>query len=417
MTTRSRPQLSVRDRSSYAQRFFTRLKLSRRSYLFEKLQREEKKDFGFSEIWLWIKMDLKYLLLSLQSSYTAWNQTKDVIRDEYGLSGIKQLVRMLYIVLVQKNKLKHFYKILLFKDENWKRADQFTYRIAVLQDQLAVGTFPVEKRLIDDKLQFFEYCKRQGLRTPNVFAFGDADQFEFIDKEQIANMKCDLFVKHRIGGEGLDCIILRYDENNYFLTNGNSFQKEQLIEGLKSLYSGRGAYVVQPRLQNHDSWEKWTPGSLATCRIVSARNPANEKQIIPLFGAFRMPVEGLDTDNHSQGGLAAPISMQDGELGRAFTLKNLNGKYEFDKHPQTNARITGAKIPYWNKILDYTVQVHSQFKSCFVGWDLTLTNEGCIVIEGNITWAAGSYEIPWQDSLMNTDYPWLHERWCEKVGI
>jgi len=36
------------------------------------------------------------------------------------------------------------------------------------------------------------------------------------------------------------------------------------------------------------------------------------------------------------------------------------------------------------------------------------------MIEGNVTWASCSYEIPFQDSLKNTAYPELFEKWMEK---
>jgi hypothetical protein len=150
---------------------------------------------------------------------------------------------------------------------------------------------------------------------------------------------------------------------------------------------------------------------------VSARNPESNHDIIPLFGALRMPLKGAVVDNYSSGGIIVPIGFDDGILGTGVTLKPVGSKFEFDRHPDTGKQIRGAILPFWQDLLDYTVRVHSNFKTCFVGWDLAMTNEGCVLIEGNIGWASGSYEIPWQKSLINTDYPWLHEKWCEKLGV
>lgn len=416
-TLRTGQYRSEKEQKDYIDRYFRRLKSSRRKYIFEKIKRTESGSYGMSEIWLWFKMDVKYVLLSVSEFYKKWVTTKEVIRSAYGLSGISQFFRMMYVVLVQRNISKHFYTRLLFKNENWKKRSEFAYRICIVQYDLMRESFPAERDLIEDKFLFYKYCKPLGLKIPDVLAEGSGQHFELMPGITPQDLLRDLFIKIRKGGQGSECMILRYENECFESKRTGLFKPTALAKILQQTYSGIGYFIVQPRLSNHESWQKWTPGGLATCRIVSARDPENEKRIIPLFGALRMPLQGFDVDNYSQGGVIVPISMQDGLLGRGVTLKPVNGKFEFSRHPDTGAQIEGVTLPYWNTLVNQAIETHTHFKTCFVGWDLTMTSEGVMMIEGNIGWASGSYEIPWQDSIRNTDYPWLHERWCEKFGI
>jgi hypothetical protein len=158
-TQRTGHHISGNEREVYAERYYKRLKATRRTYIHEKIKENERGSNGLSEIWLWFKMDVKYILNSISESYKKWSSTKEVIRSAYGLSGISQFFRMLYVVFIQRNVPKHYYTMLLFKDENWNRRSTFAYRISIVQYDLVRESFPFEIDLIRDKFQLYEYCK------------------------------------------------------------------------------------------------------------------------------------------------------------------------------------------------------------------------------------------------------------------
>lgn len=127
-----------------------------------------------------------------------------------------------------------------------------------------------------------------------------------------------------------------------------------------------------------------------------------------------MPVGDSDADNYSLGGIITPIDVKTGRMGVGVTLKPIDGKFEFTRHPGTHHQFDGEILPQWQELLNFTLDVHSHFQTIFVGWDVSYTSDGCSLIEGNVGWASGSYEIPFQDSLKNTAYPELFEKWMEK---
>jgi hypothetical protein len=64
----------------------------------------------------------------------------------------------------------------------------------------------------------------------------------------------------------------------------------------------------------------------------------------------------------------------------------------------------------------FAKKLHLQARSPFIGWDVTVTEKGIMVIEGSLVWAGslecvGSREAPGTHPLKDTDYPFLYEEW------
>ena len=57
---------------------------------------------------------------------------------------------------------------------------------------------------------------------------------------------------------------------------------------------------------------------------------------------------------------------------------------QFEKHPDSGKKYKGFQIPRWDELIDLVKQLHCLYKkSRFVGWDLTLTKNGWVLVEGN----------------------------------
>jgi Sugar-transfer associated ATP-grasp len=56
----------------------------------------------------------------------------------------------------------------------------------------------------------------------------------------------------------------------------------------------------------------------------------------------------------------------------------------YDAHPVTQAPITGSNVPEWGAIASLAIQTHAAFPHrLMLGWDIALTPEGPIMLEGN----------------------------------
>jgi hypothetical protein len=55
-----------------------------------------------------------------------------------------------------------------------------------------------------------------------------------------------------------------------------------------------------------------------------------------------------------------------------------------DRHPDTGAEIVGRALPQWKEIKALAIQAHRAFDDrVIVGWDIGVTEQGPLVVEGN----------------------------------
>lgn len=53
-------------------------------------------------------------------------------------------------------------------------------------------------------------------------------------------------------------------------------------------------------------------------------------------------------------------------------------------HPDTNIKLVGFQIPKWNEAVETAINLAKQVPDVrYVGWDLALTADGWVMIEGN----------------------------------
>lgn len=396
-------------------RYSNRVWDTRRKYFFEKLGESDRLNINsVLNVLEWIREDVVYFAVWSLNVLLTIRAYGKIIRREYGLSYTRQWIRLMYVKFILRKETQHFRTRLLFKEENWKRVNDFILAHCSVQLEFLRGTTADEKVLINDKFLFYNYCKSINIPTPEILAVYENGEVIF---QQSSNylQNCSLFIKSRSGGKGKAARKFTFHEGMYSDNQNNSYSAESLDSYLKSVSIEKGPIILQPALKNHKSWGNFTPGSLATCRLVTARTPDTD-DIIPLFCAFKMPVGNSDADNYSLGGLIAPVHLETGRLGMAVTSVPVDGRFEFSVHPSTNYRFDGQILPHWKELLNFTLKSHWHFKTIFVGWDVSVTTDGCQMIEGNITWASGSYEIPFQDSLKNTLYPELFERWMDTIS-
>lgn len=397
----------------YFECYYNRLKKCRRTYFYEKLDELSwKNPISFIKLAKWFQSDLVFTAKWSLNILLQIRRYGPAIRKEYGRSYWSQWKGLMYVMFRLGSYPRYYKSRLLYKESNWQFVDDFVFNHYPVLREFAHMTSEDELPVLKNKFEFYQSCVSKDIPTPEVFSV--------IQKGEVIFQKIDtlipgspIFIKNLSAGKGARVHKFDFVDGIYSDRKNNSYTEGPLKSYLTSISKNEGDIILQAVLENHVSWKKFTTGTLATCRIVSARNPEEDK-ITPLFGCFRMPVGDLDADNYSLGGIIAPVDLSTGKLGVAVSSKPINGKFEFAKHPDTDQQIEGEILPQWNNLLKFTLDVHNHFKTIFVGWDVSLTTKGCSMIEGNVGWASGSYEIPFQDSLKNTPFPELFEKWWEK---
>jgi hypothetical protein len=152
--------------------------------------------------------------------------------------------------------------------------------------------------------------------------------------------------------------------------------------------------LVQRAIEPHPDVRGFTGGALATVRFFTLRSFDGVVQ--PLSATYRMPVGGMSIDAFNKGGLAAPVDLASGRLREAVAKKSVALGECVDHHPDTGALIPGATLPDWAATVALATRAHRLAPRAvpLFGWDVALTPEGPLLLEGNIPPAAGLAQIP-----------------------
>lgn len=298
-----------------------------------------------------------------------------------------------------------YYHYEFYRPEQWPLVDQY------LHQHEASSLLPYLNRYhchpaIDNKAVFAQLCAEAGLPTVPILAVCKAGGVTWYSKPQQ-----DLFLKPVVGarGEGTHRWRLageRDTEEIYQDTQGNKLTKAELTAALIALSQKRD-YLVQPSLFNHPAIADLSPDALATIRIVTGRTPDGD--IEPIAATFKMAWRPSVINTH---GLNSALDLTTGLLGPAYSYRLIS--VGFDRHPFTKAQIVGRSLPDWPKAVALAQAAHQHFPGyVFLGWDVALTHQGPLLLEGNAGWDVLTVQKPQRTPLAYTRFAALCALWRE----
>jgi hypothetical protein len=249
--------------------------------------------------------------------------------------------------------------------------------------------------LLRDKVLFESFCKKVGINTPSNIGFISEGELYLIEKnafvplETIQTIEMDAFCKRNAsygGGMKQDVFMLSVSGGVLYI---NNFQST--FEALK-LKLKQNTWVIQERIKNQAPvLAKFHPQSINTLRIVTVKTASS---IDILYSSIRMGIDNAFNDNYSSGGISVVIDSVSGTLFKWGIFKTGGGGKRCDRHPNSDIVFEGYIIPGWNEIVEYIKKAHRLFYGFHsIGWDICLTDEGIMVIEGNDNWDTTGAQI------------------------
>lgn len=101
---------------------------------------------------------------------------------------------------------------------------------------------------------------------------------------------------------------------------------------------------------------------------------------------------GKQIANACASGIVSPVDFESGILKKPAA--DFSGRV-YKTHPITNANLVGIKLPYWNEIKIMLKNAAKEVPQVrYIGWDVAITPDGPILIEGNTTPGYRYYQIP-----------------------
>ncbi len=186
---------------------------------------------------------------------------------------------------------------------------------------------------------------------------------------------------HGVRGGGVEIFYNKDKEGNWILSRGRKMSVEgvktlciDILDGKYSLNHEADIVLIEERVKPHKVFRYYTYKGTPDIRIIIFNN-------IPVMGMLRLPTEQSEgRANLDLGAIGSGIDMAVGK-----TTSSIMGKSgEIERSPKYKLPLSGLRIPYWNRILRYSIEASKVTGLGFAAIDFLIDkDDGPMIVELN----------------------------------
>lgn len=254
--------------------------------------------------------------------------------------------------------------------------------------------------LLRSKDLFYRYCMAVEVPIPRLYAVIYANSPGWTHTGHVArtrqewmaffdrDLPGEFVVKPAEGAYGHGFGLFFRAAGRYADSAGKPLETSELYDALAPR-SGVG-YVVQERLHNHPELVRLSDTqALQTVRIITLVD--DEGQVRVLHAHLKV-IEGdelVDTFLRGLiGNIEAPVDLHHGTLKPANRIPGTGAAVAtIPAHPKTKIAFADLRLPFWTEACNLVRQTALKFVPVrTIGWDVALTPDGPVIVEGNVWW-------------------------------
>jgi hypothetical protein len=235
--------------------------------------------------------------------------------------------------------------------------------------------------ILRDKLQFENFfsshdiCTVQSLCQSNKHSISS-----FISclksHAKSAYINSEFFCKPRFGIKGKGAFKLTLFNDNVFI-NDTYVQRNNLKFLIKN------NFLCQPMLHQHKYLSKLNPSSINTLRFITIKRDT----CIDIFCAYlRVGSLSSITDNNKYARAVIPVSLHTGVLHNNGYWITPDSVSITNIHKTSDIYYSDITIPYIFEAINITKKAHALLNLYSIGWDVVITPNGPMLLEGNDNW-------------------------------
>jgi hypothetical protein len=180
-----------------------------------------------------------------------------------------------------------------------------------------------------------------------------------------------------------------HDTGRVVLRTGEESTLAQVVAGVDPQDGELSGYVLQEPVAGHPDLARLAPWTTNTLRVVTLVDLHGEVHVLATTTALGR--RGRMANNFHSGGVGVEIDPSTGVLRRGL----LGDTKEWtDVHPDSGAVFTGVRVPHWDEVVETcrraAVVVHG---TRAIGWDVVVTPEGPVLLEGNERWDVKGMQV------------------------
>lgn len=238
---------------------------------------------------------------------------------------------------------------------------------------------PNRRSILDDKIEFLKHFESVSGRKWGTVEMIRKDMV--LAKNIIQTEPFKIVLKKSKGKAGKGVLVL--DSRDLSVEEAVLFME-------KNGYNLIEKYVIQ-----HDRLMALSPSALNTVRIITQ---LQDGKAIIIAARLRVSVNS-NVDNLTAGNFAAPVDACSGIVNGPGVYGDI-AKPDVFYHPVTGTKIEGFLIPHWEECIEMVTKAAlSVPDNRSIGWDVAVTNERPILIEGNHDWGRVLWQLPVKKGL------------------
>ncbi len=216
---------------------------------------------------------------------------------------------------------------------------------------------------------FFDVLEANNIPQPKILALSKEYEIEFDNHIHVIEDESSLqeIILDLINESKFKAIFIKPDEgyggfNSYKVDLDNATEISKKICDSMNNYK----YIFQEVIKQHSAIDNIYDKCVNSLRIHTYKDPKTD-QIEITSALMRFGSGGSVVDNISSGGMFVPIDLSEWKLvgkGRTF-LKS--GGYFYERHPDSNIKFNGYKLPYKDEIYDIVKKVSREFDNEMIG--------------------------------------------------
>ena len=322
---------------------------------------------------------IKYLFRVVKGmKFDTLNHMTDVVKEKCGQSKLRTLFSMGWCAL-RYGAGYYDYVMFGFYHMNGKQRDTYLTRVRNKKVFELMNDYTYGDEF-DDKLRFNQrFAKYLHRKTLNGETATVAELEEFLKGQTCFFAKPN----HGSCGQGVEKV------------NVGDFKD---TEAILAYVHEKNLPILEHAIVQHPDMARLHPSSVNSIRIVT---DIVGEEVYIAYVMVKMGRGGGCCDNTGQGGMLCRVDEKTGKIRSVATDDYFN---VFDKHPDTGIVFEGYQLPMVDKAIELVKQAAWEVPQIrHVGWDVAITPEGPVIIEGN--------------EFAGTDLCQLAPHYPEKTGL
>lgn len=196
-------------------------------------------------------------------------------------------------------------------------------------------------------------------------------------------------------------IVDRYDpaERRLTLRNSGEISLQDFMREVSETY-GESGYLLQEKITPHPQMKKISGDAIGCVRMVTLNNGDS---IELLYAVWKVPAIDSVADNFwREGNICCHVCIDTGEVLRCQFGSGTSG-HAISEHPDTGERILGFHLPHWDLVREHARDAAAVFHTVkVIGWDIAITPERCVIVEGNSNPDHGLFQLSANTGLLSS---------------